>query len=235
MKKFVQIILVITLILLLITAAIWGAVTYQNRVKQQKAEHLYGNIQTILKEYPDLPDSYGYTKLYYQDGTYEYMLFRNGEKQITARRDANGETVYYTEGKTWSLDSDGKLTETGIAADPVENIVREAVDALLAEKEITYSYHLAAGIPLPKWVYEGEEYLRCHREKHPEFLMEVMVQDEEDYGEYVHWNIIGPDETVVLFLFACPYMDAPNSAGEDVLFGWDMLEGEVYGAVFENP
>ena len=235
MKKLYKVLLIIGLILLLIAAVIFGIVTHQNRVRQEKAALMYDKIQEILQDYPDLPEGYGYTKLYYQDETGAYMLFRNNARQITAKRSADGETVYYTGGKTWCLDSEGKLTETGTAEDSVESVVRAAVGALLAEKEITYSYHLAAGIPLPKWVYEGEEYLRCHREKHPEFLMEVMVQDEEDYGEYVHWNIIGPDETVVLFLFACPGMNAPNSAGEDVLFGWDMLEGEVYRAVFENP
>lgn len=231
--KNCKIVIAIVSLLLLVTAVIWGTRIYQNNVKQQKADLLYTKIQTVLKDYPDLSGNYGYTKLYYQDGTYEYMFFRNGERQITAKRDSNGETVYYTQGKTWSLDSDGKLTETGIAADPVARTVSEAVGVLLAEKDITYSYHLAAGIPLPKWVYEGEQYLKCHREKHPDYQMEVMVLNEADYGEYVTWDIIGPDGTVILFLFACPYMDGPNSAGEDVLFGWGTLDGEVYSGVFE--
>ena len=204
-----------------------------NRYNQVQGDTLFRQVYDSLDGFPDSADGFGYTKVYYYDGTREYMLLQNGKKRISGIRHRNQNATFYLDGTTWSLGEDGLESHLLPETDPVPPILKGILSSLLNDSSLFYTYQVAKGIPLPLWVYPNDPYIQCRRDSFPG-SMEVMVYNTADYGNYISWNIIDSEGKVVLFLFTCPYMEGPNSTETDILFGWGMIEEEVYSSVFDS-
>ena len=202
----------------------------QQRTAQMKedGEALYVTVQSALGEYPVLNGPYQASVCYYCNGTAEYMLLKNGDRQITGMRTAGEPTVYFMDGKSWTLDETGNLAEIEAAEDPVVDIVGDYIAKLLADKSMEYTYQIARGRDLPLWVYPNEPYLACTRSMHSD-KVEVMVC----FEDYIRWDIAASTEDVTLYLFASEGRITMSDGGAIQLPGWGEIGEEVYSFILE--
>lgn len=225
-----------TMIVVCLTLFVIGAVCIliMHQLKERKlaGEELYSRMQAALTDYPRLPEPYCFTVCYFCDGTTEYMLLKNGDKQITGQRNIGEDAVYYTDGRSWRVDQEGELAVICNTKDPVEEKVADIVEILLADQDMTYTYHRAIEPALPLWVYPDERYIQCHR---PEYFdcTEVMVYN-QDNKDYIRWDIVKSADNVTLYLYACGY-DENRQPGNSILIrGWGTLAAGVANAVTQQ-
>lgn len=195
--KFLKKLIVVLCILALLAGAVVGGIFWHRLAKQRKADALYAQVCAALAEYPE---GFGHTIFYYCGGNTEYLLLKNGEKQISAARSTEDAATYYMDGRAWKSDTDGTLVESGDAVDPVAELARSLTADLLQDSTMTYSYAVAGGSEVPMWVFDGP-YLNCQREEYADSF-EVMSYKEKT-GQLV-WDILRTSEDVTLYLYADP-------------------------------
>lgn len=231
MKKHILFLGIVFILLLLVSSLPLLHIS-QIQYSHTHGEELFAQVHNLLDGFPGSANGLGYTKLYYNDGDNEYMLLQNGERRIAGIRSNDQVPVFFADGESWAINEDGAQSNFQHSSDPVSPMLESVLSSLLNDSSISYTHHVAKGSPLPLWVYPDEHYIQCKRDAFP-MNTEVMVCDTAEYGDYISWNIIGPDGDVILFLFTRPYLEEPNTAMADNLFGWGLIEKEVYSCVFE--
>lgn len=200
--------------------------------RRKAGDDLYAEIRSAFAEYPSLSAPYGYTSLYYCEDSTEYLLLKNGGAQISGIRYTNGETLYYMDGHVWQVDDSGALVATGEGQDPVAGYVGAAVQELLAEPNITYSYAVANDTALPLWAFSGAPYLTCDRMSYPD-CFEYMSCKNTETGHRIIWDIARSDTDVVLFVYLDSQLDKMPSWGRGAIPGWGDVDQCVSQMLFE--
>lgn len=232
MKNSKNVYKIIFCVVILIAFFLFFLVQDNQAKEQQQADAIFAEVQSVFFDYPELPERYKYAEVYYNNGIDEYMLIINGEQKISALRDILQKPVYYFGDYIWTPDLDEKFGEADSSVKSVQEIVAAAVKELLGAQDITYSYRPARGLNLPMWVYPDEQYIQCIREAAPE-NMEVMVYDRDDHGQYIRWNIITPDENVMLYLFARTGIQELRENKSAYVRGWGEIPDGIYSVLFE--
>ena len=206
---------------------------HEKNEQRYAGEKIYSQIQSDLVNYPQLPEPYCFTACYFCDDTTEYMLLKNGSKQITGQRNIGEDAIYYTDGKSWQLDQTGELVEICDAKDPAEEKITGIVEMLLVDRDMTYTYYSARGQELPLWVYPDEQYIQCQRPKYFD-CKEVMVYNQENNQDYIRWNIVKSSNNVKFYLFACGCDNGTQTESSILIRGWGTLPDGVFNAVKQN-
>lgn len=190
--------------------------------RNQKAKQLYQDICTQLEQYPyNLPVD-GHSVCYFQNGAEEYLFFQNDGVTIVGRRNQEDE-VYYM-GESVCVDKTGAVIESPFSKQDLLDAIEEGVACYLDQADVSYIYHKTSGGTLPMWIYPTDPYyLRLKRSGYPDH-MEVMTSDDTENGSYVRWNILAPDESVVLYLAVS---DILTSHGKTYVRGWGEIPQQL--------
>lgn len=229
MKRLKKYLVALCIFLFLLSVIIWAFSLRRRNEKEILGDGIYNTAQDVLAAFPDLPEEYENLTFYLNNGISEYMIVKAGDTQVTGLRTDGSETIYYSSGYKYSKDSNGQFVMLGEEADPVSLPASQFVGALLADSTVEYDFYVARGRDLPKWVYPDEHYIRFTR-KDFDFLMETIVIDHGQYGEYIRWSIVDDQGQPAMFLFISEEVPTNNTAG--YLNGWGDLDS--IAGVFED-
>ena len=168
--------------------------------KKRAAEEMYHCVYDVLIDYPALHSPFAATVCHFEKDGIKYLIIQNGEKAITGRQLANGETEYYYNGISYSV-FNNELTENGSNVVDVVKILRLAIASLLSDETVSYTYHKPSGRDLPLWVLPiDQSYIIVERELYSDY-METMVYSAAEHKE-VRWSIANSEEDTILYLYA---------------------------------
>lgn len=214
-KKYIILVCVLSVVAVLFSAG------YQLQ-RKQKAKQLYRDIRAQLELYPCNLPADGYSICYYQKGAEEYLFFQSDGATIVGRRNQEDE-VYYI-GESMCVDKTGAVVAPAFSKQDLLDAIEEGVACYLDQADVTYTYHKPSGGALPMWISPLDPcYLRLQRPGYPDH-MEVMTGDDTEKGRYVHWNILAPDESVLLYLAVS---DISSTYGRTYVPGWGDIPTQI--------
>lgn len=211
----------IILVCAISVAAVLFHAVYQLQCRQ-KAKQLYQDICVQLAQYPRSLPADGYSVCYYQKGSEEYLFLQSDGMTIVGRRN-QGDEIYYA-GESVCVDKTGTVVAPAFSKQDLQDAIAEGVARYLDQADVTYTYHKPFGGTLPMWISPLDPcYLRLQRPGYPDH-MEVMTGDDTENGSYVHWNILAPDESVLLYLAVS---DISSTYGRTYVPGWGEIPQQL--------
>lgn len=223
-------------------------VRHKNAAWQQTGDQVFSSVRDFALKFPEDTGEYEFAVFYYCDETTEYLILQNKDRRICGVRPVTQEeateqtvqnhnfssetptepqdpAVYYMDGKIWQINSEGELTQIGLAESPVEQIAKGIITELMTDESLTYTHERSKGGAMPLWLYFEDSYLHCSRNKYPD-CMEVMVCEDG----YLQWNIAKDSHHAVIYLYAGVRHTQQEKPPH--VRTWGDLEPAVYQALF---
>lgn len=245
--------ILVVVIAVAIAAAIGGLLITENirftkAAWQDAGDQIFYSVRDFAVRFPENTAPYEYVEFYYCDGTTEYLILQNEGRRICCVRpvtqeeateptapkhifsseapaEAQDPAVYYMDGKIWQINSEGELTQTGLAESPVEQIAKDLIVTLLSDESFTYTHHRTSGGAVPLWIGYRQNYLDCIREKYTD-SGEIMACG----SSWIQWNIVKDSQHAVFYLHA----DIQHAQTERIpnVPIWGDVDPAVYQALF---